>query len=331
MSVMIEAVCFISRYNFCIQTVYSHIHHTELGVVVHLFLSEESHSCIGACAVTLNEICGRYKHTTASAGRIQYSSMTWFKDIDNHSHEGFWCEEHTIIRCNSRCKFIEEVFIDTTDDVVFHFIECAVIENTQKFTQQVILENSIILWQNTTKLCGLSLNQLHCFINCFSDICFIREVYEVVITCFFGEKDSTFTFEIVSFNRQNTSASCRTVFENVSFYKFKATICITQKNQSQYRHTVFLRCYFRVNTQKVCGFPEFGFQFSYIYHRVTPFHLVFHQQIQFFILYYSINFYKLQQFQMDKLNTIQLLWSYDSCILTDNYIVDDLSDTFFKW
>lgn len=28
---------------------------------------------------------------------------------------------------------------------------------------------------------------------------------------------------------------------------------------------------------------------------------------------------------MDKLNNIQILWFYDSYILTDNYIVDDFS------
>ena len=37
------------------------------------------------------------------------------------------------ILCDVLGKFIEEILVDPSDDIAAHFIQCAVIENTQQF------------------------------------------------------------------------------------------------------------------------------------------------------------------------------------------------------
>ena len=70
MYIVIETVYLVTGYNFCVQSVNSHIHNTELCVILHLFLTEKSHSGVGICAVLFNKISRRNEHAARTAGRI---------------------------------------------------------------------------------------------------------------------------------------------------------------------------------------------------------------------------------------------------------------------
>ena len=52
----------------------------------------------------------------------------------------------------------------------------------------------------------------------------------------------------------------------ISLDLFKAAVRIAQKNQPQHRHTVLIRGQLRPRSQKICGFPQFGFQFAHFNH-----------------------------------------------------------------
>lgn len=71
--------------------------------------------------------------------------MVRLNDIHDHADKGLRRKEHAVIGCNDRCELIEEVFIDTTDDVILDFIEGAVIEDTEELTEQIILQAGIAL------------------------------------------------------------------------------------------------------------------------------------------------------------------------------------------
>lgn len=152
---MVEGIGFITGHDFCVEAVNRHIHNAEFCVIIHFFLTEERHGSIGVGSVLLDKIRGRNKHTAGTAGRVKHCTMGRFDNIDNHTYQRFRREENTVIRCHSRSKFVEEVLVDTSDNVVLHFVERAVIENSKKLTKKIVLEDSVILRQNTLELRGL--------------------------------------------------------------------------------------------------------------------------------------------------------------------------------
>lgn len=68
------------------------------------------------------------------------------------------------------------IVINTTDNIVFHFIEITVVEYTEKLPQKVILQNRIVFRKDTFKLLGLAFNQLHYLVNCLYHIGIIGKI-----------------------------------------------------------------------------------------------------------------------------------------------------------
>lgn len=120
--------------------------------------------------------------------------MIRFNDVYDHADKGLQREENAIIGSNDRSKLIEEVFIDTTDDVILDFIEGAVIEGTEEFTEQIIFQAGITLWENTFELRRLFLDEFHGMIDRLANLSVVGEIQKILIPCLFGKIDSTLSF-----------------------------------------------------------------------------------------------------------------------------------------
>ena len=62
----------------------SHVHQTELRIVLHLFLSIESHLSISVQSCLIHKVARLYEHTTAATGRIEHHSLRGFQHVDQH-------------------------------------------------------------------------------------------------------------------------------------------------------------------------------------------------------------------------------------------------------
>ena len=139
MRVVIEGVRFVAGNDLGVQAVNGHIHNAELGVILHLFLPKEGHGGIGVSSELLDEVRRGDEHAAATAGRVQHGAVGRFNDVHNHADKRLGCKEHTVVRCHGRSKLIEEVFVDTPDDVILNVVQSAVIEDAEQFPQEIIL------------------------------------------------------------------------------------------------------------------------------------------------------------------------------------------------
>ena len=128
MGIVIESVCFVAGEDLAVETVDSHIHQAQLGIVLHLFLAVEGHSRIGGHSGMVHKIAGLDEHTATTAGRVQQDATLRFQDIGNHLNQRFGREEHAIVGCDVLGKFIEEVFVDPAQDIATHFVQCTVVK-----------------------------------------------------------------------------------------------------------------------------------------------------------------------------------------------------------
>ena len=94
---MIERVGLITRDNPTIQTVYCHVHQTELGIVFHLFLTVEGHLCIGIHTTSIHKVASLNEHTSRTTSRIKHYALFWLQYIYEHLYQRLRCEEHTIV------------------------------------------------------------------------------------------------------------------------------------------------------------------------------------------------------------------------------------------
>ena len=82
--IMIERVGFVARNYLTVQSMHSHIHQAELGVIFNLLLSEERHAGVGIEARLVNEIARLHKHTATTTGRIEHYALLGFQHINQH-------------------------------------------------------------------------------------------------------------------------------------------------------------------------------------------------------------------------------------------------------
>ena len=94
---MIERVGFVATDNTTIQPMNCHIHQTELGIVLHLFLSVKGHLGIGIYATFIHKVACLYEHATRTTSRIEQDALLWLQYINEHLDQGLWSEEHAIV------------------------------------------------------------------------------------------------------------------------------------------------------------------------------------------------------------------------------------------
>ena len=151
--IVIEAVCLIARNDLGIESVNCHIHNAELCVVVELFLTVEGHRCVCARAELLNKVSRRNEHTPRAASRVEYCAVSRLDDVDDHTNERLGREENTIVSRNHGSKFVEEVFVNSSDDIVLNLIKRTIVEDTEKITKKAVFQNSVVLWEDPLELC----------------------------------------------------------------------------------------------------------------------------------------------------------------------------------
>ena len=129
--VVIEGICFVAGLNDTVEPVNSHIHQAELGIVLHFFLSIKGHGGIGFHPGGIDKVAGLDKHPAAAAGGVQQNAAGRLQHIDNHLDQRFGREEHAIVLGDVLSEFIEEVFIDTADDIAAHLVQRTVVEDAE--------------------------------------------------------------------------------------------------------------------------------------------------------------------------------------------------------
>ena len=166
--------------------------------------------------------------------RVRPSQVTLVPDKPGQltSDNGWDTEKEQFFLRDVLGEFVEEVFVNSSDNIVLNLIECAIVEDTEKITEKAIFQNGVVLGENTLELCGLLLNQLYCVIDSFAHVCIVGQIQKVIIACFFGKEDRTLRFKIFRFNGQNSAITNRSIFKYLTLYKFKSAICITQEDKT---------------------------------------------------------------------------------------------------
>ena len=153
MCVVIEAVGFIARYDLGIESVNCHIHNTELCIIVELFLTVEGHFRVCARTVLLNKISRGNEHTARTTSGIENSAVGRLDDINDHTNQRLRSEENAVVSRNHGGKFVEEVFVNSSDNIILNLIECAIVKDTEKITEKAVFEDGVVLGKNTLELC----------------------------------------------------------------------------------------------------------------------------------------------------------------------------------
>ena len=254
MCVMVEGVRLVTGFDNARQTVHRHIHQAELCVIFHLLLPVEGHGAVGVHTGGIHKISALYEHTAAAARAIKKNTLFRFNDVYDHFYEGFRREEHTVIRGDVFSKFIEEVFIDASNDIAADVIKCAVIENTKKLRQQLVGEVGIAFRQNTCKLFALILYQLHGVVDHFTEAIhrlavfidkscrrdIVRQIDEIFVLRLLRQEQCALCRKVAGLYRHYASAARGTVLKYLGFYLLKTAICIAQEDKPQNGHTVLV-------------------------------------------------------------------------------------------
>ena len=242
--VVVEGVGLIAGLDDAVQTVNGHIHQAELGIVLHLFLSIKGHGRVGFHPSGVYKISGLDKHTAAAAGGVQQNAAGRLQHIDDHLDQRFGREEHAIVLGDVLSEFIEEVFIDTADDITAHFVQRAIVEDTKKFCQQFVREHGVILGQHAGELLRLGLHQLHGVVDYFAKAvhgmtvligqtrgCDIsREIDQVFILGFPGQEQCALGRKVAGLHRHHAPVADGTIFQNLRLHQFEAAVGITQED-----------------------------------------------------------------------------------------------------
>ena len=280
--VVIKGVGLVAGADHAGQSMHRHVHLAELRIILHLFLSIERHGAVGVHARLIDKIAGLDEHAAAAAGRVKQHAALGFQHVDDHFYQRFGREKHTVIRGDVLGKFIEEVFVDTPDNIAADFVERAVIENAEQLGENFVGEIGIGFRQHTGELLALFLDQGHGIVHHFAEAVhgvsvFIldpgfrnvfRQTQQIAVLRFPREKERAFRHKIVGLHGHHAAAAGRTVFQYLFFHQLETAVGVSKKNQPEYRHAVLVGCQLGAGAQKVGGFPEIGFQFADIYHVV---------------------------------------------------------------
>ena len=218
---MIEGIRLVTGFNNACQTVYRHVHKAELCIIFHFLLSVESHGTVGVHPGGIHEITALHKHTAAAARAIKKNTLFRLDDVYNHFYEGFRREEHTVIGGDVFSKFIEEVFIDASNDIAADVIKSTVIENAKQLRQQFVGEVGIAFRQNACELFALILDQSHSVIyhfteavhrmsgfigkSCRRDI--LRQIDKILVLRLFRQKQRTLCGKVAGLHGHYASTS----------------------------------------------------------------------------------------------------------------------------
>ena len=255
MGIVIEGVGFVAGEDLAVETVDSHIHQAQLGIVLHLFLAIEGHSRIGRHTRMVHEVTGLDKHTTTTTGGIQQDTTFGFQNIDDHLDQGFGCKEHAIVRCDVLGKFIEEVFVDPTQNISAHLIQCAIVEDTQQFRQDFIGEHGVVLGQDTNQLLTLLFDQFHSMVHSLADIGAFRQIHKVIIPGLGSQIQCALFRKVAGFHRHHSAPADRAILQNLSFHQLETAKSIAQENQAQNGHAILIRSQLGTLPQEVSRFP----------------------------------------------------------------------------
>ena len=236
MGIVVEGVGLITGLDDAVQTVNGHIHQAELGVIFHLLLTVEGHSRVGFHPSGVYKISGLDKHTAAAAGGVQQNAAGRLQHIDDHLDQRFGREEHAIVLGDVLSEFIEEVFIDTADDIAAHFVQCAIVEDAKKFCQQFVREHGVILGQHAGELLRLGLHQLHGVVDYFA-----KAVHGMtaligqtrgcdIILGFPGQEQCALGRKVAGLHRHHAPVADGTIFQNLRLHQFEAAVGITQED-----------------------------------------------------------------------------------------------------
>ena len=130
---MIEGIGFIAGLDHAGQTMHGHVHQTELGVVLHLFLSVEGHGVVGDHARMVYKVAGLHKHTAAAASRVQQNAVGRLQHIDDHLHQRFRRKEHAVVLQPHSWQTYSKVLVDTADHIAAHIVQRIIVEDAQQF------------------------------------------------------------------------------------------------------------------------------------------------------------------------------------------------------
>ena len=270
MGIMIERIGFIAGLHHAGQTVDRHVHQTELGVVLHLFLTVEGHGIVGHHACMVHEIAGLNKHTATSAGRVQQDAGGGLQNIDDHLDQRFGRKEHSIVRCDVLCKFIEKILIDATDHIAAHIVQRIVVEDTKQFSQQLIREHGVLLRQDAGELLALLLHKLHGIVDHFAQTTHdfaltvqqshggdvLRQIHQIIILGLLGQKQRTLFGKVAGFYRHHSATAHGAILQDLSLHLLEPAVCIAQEQQAKNRHTILIGGQFGTRPQQVGRFPQ---------------------------------------------------------------------------
>ena len=242
---MIKGIGLITGFDNTCQPMHSHVHQAELCIVFHLFLSVEGHGAVGVHTGGIHKISALYEHTTAAACAIKKNTLFRFNDVYDHFYKGFRREEHTVIRGDVFSKFIEEVFIDASNDIAADVIKGTVIENAKHLRQQLVSKVGIAFRQNACELFALILYQLHGVVDNFTEAVhrmsgfidkscrcdILRQIDEILVLRLFRQKQRTLCGKVAGLDGHHTSAARGTVLQYLGLYLFKAAVRIAQENK----------------------------------------------------------------------------------------------------
>ena len=218
---MIKSVGFITGLDNTRKAVNCHVHQAKLSVILHLFLSVKGHGTVGVHALGIDKITALNEHTARTAGRVKQNSAFRLQNIDDHFYKRLRREKHTVIGRDILCKLIEEVFVNSADNVAADIIQCAVVKNAQQLCQQLVRKIGIAFRQHTCKLFALILYQLHRIVDDFAEAIHLvsvtafqircrdifGEIHKVIILCFLGKIQCALCRKITCLHRQHPTSA----------------------------------------------------------------------------------------------------------------------------
>lgn len=82
-----------------------------------------------------NKVPSLHKHACRAAGRIKYSTVVGFYEIDDHPDQTGRREELAAFLSAALCELVEEVFVDAPEHVAFSLREHRAVEDFNQLSQ----------------------------------------------------------------------------------------------------------------------------------------------------------------------------------------------------
>ena len=229
------------------------------------------------------ELSGGQKRRVAIAGVIVTRPQVLvldepapgFQHVDDHLDQRLGREEHTVVRGDVLGEFIEEILVDTADDVAAHRVQRVVVENAQELGEKLVREHGVVFGKHASELFALLFHQIHGVVHHFAkavqlaagtggqlgggDI--LRQGDKVGITGLFGQEERAFFAEVLRLDGKRNAAPHGAILEKFGLHQLEAAVRVAQEQQAQHRHAVLVGGELGTRAEQVGRFPEVGFQF----------------------------------------------------------------------